>query len=218
MQYLTLKQVRDKVLREHDLQEETFITPDEIDSYIRDAIDLAETIILGLYEDYFLVKTEWLPITASNELPTDIYANKLRKVTVRTNSQDEFGIQLHKNNHLSPCKTGYNIFHNTNQKPQLVFENLDAEFTEYQLVYTRNANRPTLNADLIDMPEVANNFVIQYAKVRCYQKERDPLAMDAKQELALIRESMIDTLSNMVDDGTEILKADMSFYGDFDQY
>lgn len=216
MQYLTLSQVRNKVLIEHDLQEETFITPTEIDSYIREGIDIAESIIIGLYEDYFLDKTEWLTIGTTNDLPENIYANKLRKVSVRSDSNDEFGIQLHKNNHLTSNKTGYNIYHSSNQTPQLVFENLGTGFTEYQLVYTRNANRPTSDTDIIDLPEVSIHFVSQYAKVRCYQKERDPLAMEAKGELALMRETMIETLSNIVDDGSEILKTDMSFYTDFD--
>lgn len=219
MQYLTLGQVRTKVLREHDLLEETFITPDEIDSYIREAIDLAETVIIGLYEDYFLTCTDWLPIPESKtiDLPTDIYANKLRKVSVRTGQNpDSEGMQLYKNNQLKSYKTGYNIYHKLNQTPQLVFERLNTSITEYQLKYNRNANRPILSNDIIDLPEVSIYFVSQYCKVRCYQKERDPQSVDAKNELNAFRITMENTLSNIVDDGTEILQADMSFYEDFD--
>lgn len=216
MQYLTLGQVRNKVLIEHDLQEESFVTPDEMDSYIREAIDVAESIIVGLYEDYFLDRTEWLAIAPSVDLPTNIYANKLRKVSVRSNTTDEFGVQLYKNNHLTSNKTGYNIYHSSNTAPKLVFENIGTDLTQYQLVYTRNANRPTLATDAIDLPEVSIYFVTQYAKVRCYEKERDPLANVARAELAEIRSVMIDTLSNIVDDGSEIIKTDMSFYSDFD--
>lgn len=216
MQYLTLSQVRTKILREHDLQEEDFISPDEIDSYIREAIDVAESIIVGLYEDYFLTKTSWAAIEDSIDLPTDIYANKLRKVSVRSNTTDDFGIQLFKNNHLSSNRTGYNIYNQSNSAPQLVLENLGTDFTQYQLQYTRNANRPVNANDEIDLPEVSIYFVIQYVKVRCYEKERDPLADRARDELRVFKETMIDTLSNMVDDGSEILQTDMSFYSDFD--
>ena len=218
MQYLTLGKIRDKVFTEQDLLEETFIQPAEMDGYIREAIDIAESIVITLYEDYFLSNTEWLPIPASNkvELPSDIYANKLRKVTVRTDSSDTSGAKIFKNNHLSTNKTGYNIYHKSNQTPQLVFENLDSTVTEYQLEYTRNANRPVNDNDIIDLPEVSIYFVTQFAKVRCYQKERDPMAMDAKNELGLIKQTMIETLSNIVDDGSEILETDLSFYQDFD--
>lgn len=216
MQYLTLGQVRNKVLREHDLLEETFITPDEIDSYIREAIDIAESLIVTEYEDYFLSGTDWATISSEVDLPTDIYANKLRKVMVRANSSDEFGIQIFKNNHLQSTKYGYNIYHKSNQTPKLVFENLGTDINQYKLIYIRNANRPTLVSDIIDLPEVAIYFVTQYVKVRCYEKERDPLADRALQELGIIKETMIDTLANMVDDGSEIMMPDMTFYAEFD--
>jgi len=64
------------------MDEEQWITDVELNKYINDGIDVAESEIHTLYEDYFLDYVS-LPLVSGVEiydLPSDIYANKIRRV------------------------------------------------------------------------------------------------------------------------------------------
>jgi len=215
MQYRTLGDFREEIERELDLQEESFISPDEMDGYIREGIDLAETEIIGLYEDYFLDKTEWAAITSPIQLPTNIYANKIRRLELRQNS-DDTGFQINKNSHLKPSRLAYNIYNKLGANPYVEIEGEHSN-TEYRMFFIRNANKPVLDADLIDLPEVSIHFIKSFVRAKCYEKEIDPRTASAKGEIGLYKQAMVDSLANIVDDGSEILSSDMSFYEEFDE-
>jgi hypothetical protein len=216
MRTWTKQEFQDKILMEHDLQEESFISPAEMTNYINEGIDWAESIVIGLYEDYYLDRTDWIDLANEVDLPTFIYANKLRKVEVAVNENDHYPLQLFKNTRLENNKTGYNIFHRSGETPKLVFENVDNGYNYYRLTFTRNANRVVEASDIIDLPECAVYFAQQYVKRRCYQKERDPMAFQSSEEIGVMSQQLTDTLSNIVNDGSDQLEADFSFYVDFD--
>jgi len=94
----TLKQLRERIQADLDLEDETFIIDSDINSWINEAIKKAEAEIHTLYEDYFLTEAEitlvttnaaptdtddveesW-PNTQFYQYPSDIYANKIRKI------------------------------------------------------------------------------------------------------------------------------------------
>jgi hypothetical protein len=210
----TKQEFENKVLLEHDLQEESFISPAEMTNYINEGIDWAESIVIGLYEDYYLDRTDWMPIVDEALLPTFIYANKLRRVELANNH----GLtkQIFKNANLDPNFFGYNIFHKHGESPKIVFENIPIEYTKYRLTYTRNANRVVNANDVIDLPEVAVYYAQQFVKMRCYQKERDQMAFKASEEVMAMEQSMTDALSNITNDGSDQLEPDISFYDEFD--
>lgn len=219
MRTWTKQEFVDKIEMEHDLQEESFISDAEMTNYINEGIDWAESIVVGLYEDYYLQRTDWVLIPANGEdnLPANIYANKLRKVEVsHSNNNHANSLQLFKNHNLKNYQTGYNIYHRTGETPKIVFEEVDSQYLYYRLHYTRNASRVVEGSDIIDLPEVAVYYAQQFVKFRCYQKERDQLSMSAAMEIEKMATSMADTLSNLVNDGSDQLEADMSFYDEFD--
>lgn len=217
MRTWTLKEFKDKIELEHDLQEESFISSAEMINYINEGIDWAESIVISLYEDYYLDRTEWLPIVDEDELPETIYANKLRKVEVaRNNTSPVESYQIFKNNNLSESFVGYNIFHRAGDPPTIVFENIPDDINYYRLTYTRNANRVTEDGDVIDLPEVAIYYAQQFVKRRCYQKERDPLSFASGEEIVAMTQALQDTLSNVVNDGSDQMQADYTFYSEFD--
>lgn len=216
MDYWTYNKLKAKIFNEHDLAEESFISPQELLDYVNDAIDIAESIIIPLYEDYYLTCTEWSPIAAVNSLPSDIWANKIRKVEVRSSlTSNPYTTQVYKNRQLRNETMLYNIYNKSNEKPTLVFQNL-GDNNQYRLHYTRNASRVILGTDGIDLPEVAIQFIAQYVKVKVFEKEKDPMLNNAKSDLAGIKDLMVDSLENIVDDGSEILETDFTFYDDFD--
>lgn len=74
--------MRDKILRDLDLEDETFISPDELIGYFNEALSESESEILTIYEDYFLTEY-WIPLLIAQneyELPFNIYGDKIRKI------------------------------------------------------------------------------------------------------------------------------------------
>lgn len=217
MRTWTKQEFIDKIELEHDLQGESFISPDEMTNYINEGIDWAESIVIGLYEDYYLDRTAWLAITDETDLPTYIYANKLRKVEIAASNVAPYNSrQLFKNSNLDENFVGYNIFHRAGETPKLVLENIPDGYNYYRLTFTRNANRVVNGNDIIDLPEIANYYAMQFVKTRCYQKERDPMSFKSSEEIMAMREALESTLSSITNDGSDQLQADMSFYQDFD--
>lgn len=82
MKIWTYAEMNAKVQKDLDLEDETFIKPDEMVGYFNEALTEAESEILLLNQDYFLTKF-YLPQyvgVSQYDLPTDIFANKIRGV------------------------------------------------------------------------------------------------------------------------------------------
>ena len=62
-----------------------------------------------------------------------------------------------------------------------------------------------------DIPEFVD-YILQFMKVRCYEKEGHPNTTMAMGLLDYKKKNMINTLSNMVPDGDNLLDQDNSFY------
>lgn len=217
MRTWTKLEFTDKIEMEHDLQGESFISAEEMTNYVNEGIDWAESIVIGLYEDYYLDRTDWLAITDEADLPQYIYANKLRKVEVSTTNTPPYNsLQLFKNSNLKDNYVGYNLFHKHGENPVIVFENIDSSYSYYRLTFTRNANRVTEDTDIIDLPEIAIYYAQQFVKTRCYQKERDPLSFRSSEEIMAMENALNGVLSNIVNDGSEQIEPDLTFYNDFD--
>ncbi len=86
--YWTLAEITAKIKRDLDLEAETFVRPVELTDYINEAIDEAEAEIHTLYEDYFLTTAPitLVPNQEEYDLPTDIYAHKIRRMIFNNTS------------------------------------------------------------------------------------------------------------------------------------
>jgi len=71
------------------------------------------------------------------------------------------------------------------------------------------------DTSVCDIPEFVD-FVLQYMKVRCYEKESHPNLGLAVAALESKRKNMNDTLANMVPDGEQELEQDTEFYRDME--
>lgn len=80
MKLWTYQEIIQKVKADLDLQEETFITPDEMVGYCNEGIHEAESEILKLNEDYFLNSAPLTLVAGTSQynLPSGIYAQKVR--------------------------------------------------------------------------------------------------------------------------------------------
>ena len=231
MRYWTYLEIRTKVRKDLGLEQEDFITPEEMLGYCNAAIDDAESEIHSIYEDYFLTESSMSLVESqySYDMPTDIYANKIR------------GLVYNYQNHVYPVKRHANsatLFENievdkssTNSRHMYYLTNSSATVgvkmiltptptvdkpDALKLYYIRNANRMVDDTSLCDIPEFVD-YVLQFMKVRCYEKEGHPNLDVAIGILEYKKKNMINTLSNMVPDDDSELEQDTSFYWEMGQ-
>lgn len=222
----TYASVRDKVERELDLQEETFILPEELMGYCNDAIDEAEAEIHKLNEEYFLNDAPLALVQGEDEydLPADIYADKIRGIIYssgdlqyeikRVKTSKKFRIIADIQQYGASNYYGY-FLKNPPGGVKLVL--LPASRETSSLVatiwYIRNAARVTVETDEIDIPEFVN-FIYAYMKWMCYFKEGHPNTPDALAALEKQRALMTQTLTDAVPDDDNAIEMDMSSYQD----
>ncbi len=207
-----------------NLHEENFISPNELKAIINFAIDKAEALIHTLYEDYFLDSDTLTLVsgTASYDLPTDIYANKLRQVMYNV-EDSEYEIKHMRSGkalarlHLIQEDEDYRyiIKNGASTGRQMVLYPTPAESGAYVTRwYIRNAKTLVEDTDVCDIPEFAS-YVIELAKGRCMAKENGGQIPPDQKELIKEQEMlMIETLTAMVPDGETLIEKDTSHYED----
>ena len=222
MTYWTYAQVKAKIERDLDLEQETFISPEEMMGYCNEAIDdiEAEIHMVGAEEAYFLKRADFALVsgTALYSLPSDIYANKIRRFIYksgnefykinRVRSVDKF-LDIAMENHYDTSDTYRYILVNQSandgMQVQLVPPSKETSSTNAEIWYIRNANTVTADTDKIDIPEFIN-VILQHMKVRCYEKEGHPMLQKAMSDLARLKEKMKATLIAWThDDDNELL-------------
>jgi hypothetical protein len=227
MRYWTYAELKDKVRIDLGLEQEDFVKPEELLGYCNAAIDEAEAEIHTLYQDYFLTYSTIDLVQGQDlySLPTNIYANKIRGIVYKRSDTEIYTVrrvqQRQKFIDVEIAETYYQeqdvyryiLVNNTAGTPQILLvpdarENITAAL---RIWYIRNANRLTLDTDVLDIPEFAN-FILQYMKVRCYEKEGHPNLNVAIGLLERQRILMTETLNEMVIDNDNEIEKDMSLY------
>ncbi len=223
MRSWTFSEMKEKVQDDLDLQDEDFITDTEILGYFNEAIDDVEAIIHNLYEDYFLTVATITLVSGTQDYawPTDIYAQKVRKFFYVNGATNYEIRKIKRLGEIPDIQSGedyrYVPINTTASGYKIRFYPSPVESGAYgQLWYIRNAIVLSLDSDVCDIPEFANN-IMQRVKIRCYEKEGNPNVAKAMADLEKIDKLMIDTLMNMVDDEQDHVDMDTSFYDDFDE-
>ena len=232
MDYKTYSDIKEKVERELDIEAEEFIQPDEFLGYVNDGIDECEARIhkLGLEDDYFLTKA-FLPIVSGTEdyaIPTNIYADKIRKI-IYSNGADIYEVMrlrgknrfedIARINQYNGATDWYRFIIRNDSAAggkilQLVPPSRDTLAQAMTVWFIRNANKMVDDTSICDLPEIAMQYLYQYIKYRCYEKEGHPNQDSSKAELMQIEQTMMATLEQQVpDDHTEV-EQDLSFYGE----
>lgn len=227
MKYWTWLEIRTKVARDLDLEGETFISAEELLGYCNEAIDEVERQVLTLCEDYFLSRAVLTLVPGQEEysLPTDIYANKIRKLVYR-NGQESWPVKRirdwekfasYEANMAAPSGGncyGFFLLNAVAGAPKLVFTPTPTEAGPYvQVWYIRNANELVLDTDICDIPE-AVHYVMSYMKVKCHEKDMNPNLNKAIADLDAQRADTMKTLGEMFPDNENTLEADTRLYDD----
>lgn len=221
---------------------DNFVGKDELVGYFNEGIELAEAAILAINEDYFLIPDGTITLVQDQSeytLPTDIYAQKIREVTYsngeiinpieRLRRIHEFYERqvVERYNSGVPGLYAYFIKSIAGAQDKLLLVPTPKESGPFvKIAYLRTATRiPLIGevvnavpatrasqlATVVDIPEAAN-YLVQYAKVRCYEKERDPRLATATQALGILYDALINTLTERVPDKMETVVPDMSHY------
>jgi hypothetical protein len=222
--FYTWSEIRTKIEQDLDLEDEVFVRPAELLSYTNEAIDEAEAEIHGLYEDYFLSRSNISLVSGTDEyaLPTNIYAHKIRRLVYDNggrvytiervkdwNKFEEYSIQ---SNYGTGEIYRYFLLNSTPGEPKILLLPKAIETGSFvKIWYLRNANRLEEDTDICDIPEFIN-FVFQYVKVRVYEKEGHANLPKAIQDLEQQRQQMTSTLASMVPDASNEIEADLSAY------
>ena len=226
MRYWTYAEIRDKVLADLGLEQEEFITPSELMGYCNMAIDDAESEIHTIYEDYFLTKADLDVVQGVSEvaLPDNIYANKIRGI-VYNDGTDLYTVSRYRKSvsmfeALEDDKDSgstimkYLLFNDSASagvKINLVPAPSYTRTGALKVYYLRNANRMVDANSVCDIPEFVD-YIMQFMKVRCYEKEGHPNLQMAIGVMDYKKKNLINTLSNMIPDGDNELEKDTSFY------
>lgn len=212
----------DQIKNELDLNEETFISDTEMLGYLKSAVNRAEQLILGIYEDYFLESAAISTTQDSSALtiPANIYAHKIRTIYY-ANGTDIYEVKRLKDLREIP-------YVQTSELYRYIVKNTLASGASLQLIpvaretsssnltcwYLRNATTITAASDTVDIPE-AQNFILAYLRYKCMSKEGHPLMPDAKEQLDKEEQLLVETLTSMVPDEDNQIQIDTSFYDDF---
>jgi hypothetical protein len=211
--------------KELDLEDETFITPDEMLSYFNEAVDMIEAAIHNIYEDYFLTAAPFpiVAATAGYALPSDIYAQKIRKILYNDNGSLKYEIRRLKRLedilYIQPTDLyAYVILNSSASGLQLTLyptpQDTNSNITVW---YIRNAKRFTQDTDVCDIPEFTN-VLVQFVRWKCLSKEGHPDAGQAGSDLERMKQEMVDTLTARVPDEDNFVLKDTTFYRDFDDW
>lgn len=226
----TLKQIRDQVISDLDLQEEEWISESELNVWINEGLKNAEAQIHTLYEDYFLTEADPVAIALGENLidyPSDIYANKIRKIIFTDglgnstashevkrimNILDGKSADLYSSDTATPIlrwspvnKAG------VGKKIRLFPQSGRAGYLN--IWYIREVTQLVADSDICEVDEFSH-YIVQYAKTKAYLKDGDPRGDDSKILEEQYKLDMVNTLSDMVPDKNNELAMDMEHYDD----
>ncbi len=228
--FWTYGELRTKVEQDLDLEGETFIQPSEMLAYANEAVEQAEKILLGLTggADYFLDKAAITLISGQDTytLPPKIYAHKIRGLTYRNGTRtyqvkrvrDWKKFQEYELNQVGGPAFGseYKFFllNQAAGAPVVIFTPSVTENGAYVTCwYQRVANRFFADADLLDIPE-SGNYIMQYMKKRCYEKEGHPNLPLAISDLNKQESDLQAALAEMIPDMENEIEMDLSHYAE----
>jgi hypothetical protein len=241
MRTWTYGEISKKVLVDLDMQEESFVTPDELVGYFNEAIQEAEAEIhkLGAEDEYFRKSTTF-NMTAGqssyslNDIAPDLYIRKIRGLVYKDANTNIYGVKRLRRtpgefvkymdavSNATDEDYRYDLANNNSANGmQLVLFPIPRSTGAFLSIwYIRQADRIPLvsegsqeatDAALIDIPEFIN-FLMQYVKCRIMAKDLNPLLEGALIILQQQRSLMTDTLTQMIVDDDDLIVPDFSHY------
>lgn len=224
MKSWTLAEIRAKLEADTDTEDEDFIRADEFTELVNDAIEEAESHILGLYEDYFLTYTD-IALTAGTtevNLPDGIYVHKIRRVIFRNGAKTYPVVRLRDwrkfeekadfDASSSTAQLRYLLVNRIAETARLLLVPTPTEDGSLRVWHIRTANRLVEETDVCDIPFI--QFIFAHVKEKIYAKEGSAFQPDAAMKLEQKREQLLSTLAQNIPDADNDIESDFSHYED----
>lgn len=235
MAYKTKLEVVTKIERDLDLEAEDFIQPDELAEYINDAITIIEAHIntMGLRDQYFLKRTTMSLVNgqADYSLPSDLYANKIKEIVysngatiyrVEPMTMDSASEMIEHLNRFATTEYYHYRIRNESSTSivlQLCPASRETASNVIVIEYYRDLERVGLStdtgsdSDLVEIPEIAMQFLYQFIRTKVYEKEAHANYPQSLVDLAKLEKMMLDILQGqLADDKNNMLELDKSIY------
>lgn len=229
MELQTYSDIKTKLQNDLDIQDFDFINGDtELVGYVNEAIDDSESFIhtLGLDSYYFLTQGTLTLVSGTSDyaLPTDIFANKIRRVFFINGATKYEVVRIRDLNRVPYYQSSDDyeyLLVNSGTRPNAMRLRLYPASRDngalVQIWYIRNMYRITTDdTDALNVCEAPEciNFIYQHVKKRVYEKMGNPNLAMAINDLLLQKELMVQTLQEMVPDENTLVQQDFSFYED----
>lgn len=228
MTYKTYAQMKAKIERDWDLEEEEMVGDTELMEYFNDAISEAEATMVGLGVDKkYFERPDYLALvegTSDYDLPSTIFASKITSI-VYNNGNDVYEIKslrgpqqylnaavITNQNDANPVYR-YKIINQSSAgvKIRIYPAAKETSSTNVTIWNIRSATKMTSSASICDIPE-SYNFIYAHVAWRILGKDGDPRAGAAANEREKQKQLMIETLETMVDDGDNEIAMDTTIY------
>lgn len=228
---LTFGAVVTEIEEELDLEDEDFITSTEFIAIMNEGVREAEAVIhkLGLDDIYYKTRGLLSLTSGSSEVqfPSNIHdykilriiwaeQNKVYEVKRNRSNQNYLQMEDERINGITSNPTyTYDVLYNTaNSGPMIYLTPAAQETTSTKAVifYIRQAQRMAATSTLVDLPTSALNYLKKYVIWKAYFKEGHPNTAEAKLERDAAKQTMIETLTNMVPDNDSVIEKDLSTY------
>lgn len=218
----TLLELKRKIQKPLDMEDELFVEDQELLDYINEGIKECEAVIHNLYEDYFLTSADIALTSGTSEysMPSDIYGRKIRSIIYDDGNEhyevlpiDIKQIPLVQNTDIYR----YRIFNSGSSglKIKLFPAAQETSLSNVKIYYIRDAAQLASDSDETDIPEF-DRFIVEYARVKILEKEMsNPMLATAKGNLERIRQLMVDTLQQSKLDSNNEINIDTDMYDDF---
>lgn len=238
MKLFTYQDLETRVRNDLDLNDSNnFIGSEEMVSLFNEALLDGESEIMSLNQDYFLKQATITLVQGQSaySLPTDIYGQKIRSLMyvngpkiypiIRIKELHEF-YKYEEVNYYATGETeyGYILLNQTaGLESKISLAPPAIENGPYVRIYyirhaqripligENGATRATQLATIVDLPEWAD-YMVQFVKCRCYEKEMDPRLSAALEALANRKKMMVESLSKQVVDNSDDIPVDIQFY------
>lgn len=211
----TLDRLTTKIQRDLELHAEIFVQPEDIKSFINDAIDDAEELIIDSFSDYFITFQDYTVAVGDNYLdfPDDIYEMRTRGLYYdkQEYNQDTGNLGTFYKVKKLPLESVATVqsqdfyqYRNVNSQtdgPRIyIYPNIREGSTgRFRLWYIREAARLSESLDVLERG-LRPQYIISHAKVSILQKEGSDLLTVEMQRLEAQTKKMLDSLSRVSDD------------------
>lgn len=220
MEGVTWGQMKSYIYNKHDLENSDMFSEDELIQMANEGISMAEARVISLNQDYFLATLPEFNLIADQsdyDLPSEIYAHKLRRVFYDFNGKKSKLDSIRNLDDIISNSCGemkYKIISIGTEKKIRVFPTPKSNDGKITIYYTKNAskiNNQDGDNQICDIPEFID-VVYKYMTVKINEKDMNPLLQHSREELVVAERLMIDALSVAVNDDDNEIEPDLSFY------